>query len=87
MKRFKHTERTTKIFNLIIKAYREIESDSDLKKYGLTYDDYKSNELGLILDGLRFYGEIETDNERIVKWLSSYGCNVYMISDRWKIEL
>lgn len=40
MAKFKHTERTRKIYNSIIKEYREISSDSDLVAIGIDYDDY-----------------------------------------------
>lgn len=39
MAKFKHTERTAKIYNSIIKEYREINSDSDLEAIGIDYDD------------------------------------------------
>ena len=87
MEKFKHTEQTKKVFNTIIEAYSAINSDSDIEQHGLTYDDYKSNDLGLILDGLRFEGEIETDNERIAKWLKSFNCNVCIIANGWKVQL
>ena len=35
MAKFKHTERTVKIYNSIIKEYREINSDSDLEAIGI----------------------------------------------------
>lgn len=57
MAKFKHTERTRKIYNSIIKEYREISSDSDLVALGIDYNDYRSSELGLLLDSLRLNGE------------------------------
>lgn len=87
MTKFKHTERTVKIYNSIIKEYREISSDSDLEAIGIDYEDYRSSELGLLLDSLRFNGEGMTSSKKVAEWMKRRSCNVYLIGDNWKVQL
>lgn len=87
MAKFKHTERTVKIYNSIIKEYREINSDSDLEAIGIDYDDYRSSELGLLLDSLRFDGEGMTSSKKVAEWMKRRGCAVSSIGANWKVQL
>lgn len=87
MAKFKHTERTRKIYNSIIKEYREISSDSDLVALGIDYNDYRSSELGLLLDSMRLNGEGMTSSKRVAEWMKRHSCNVYRIADNWKVQL
>ena len=80
MAKFKHTERTVKIYNSIIKEYREINSDSDLEAIGIDYEDYR-------LDSLRFNGEGMTSSKKVAEWMKRHSCNVYLIGDDWKVQL
>lgn len=85
--RFVHAEKTAAIYNRLIKEYCEIQSDSDLEALGLEYYDYQY-ELGLVLDGLRFYGKTTTGSVRVAKWLESRGCVVCRTAPEcWKAEL
>lgn len=87
MAKFKHTERTVKIYNSIIKEYREINSDSDLEAIGIDYEDYRSSELGLLLDSLRFNGEGMMSSKKVAEWMKRHSCNVYLTGDDWKVQL
>ena len=87
MGRFAHTEKSAEVYNRIIKEYREIDCDSKLEALGLEYSDYR-NELGLVLDGLRFYGKATTGSERVAKWLESRGCIICRTApDCWLAKL
>lgn len=85
--RFKHTKQTAAIYNAMIKEYREISSDSDLERIGITYDEYRSSEFGLFLDMLRFDGEGTTSFENVAKWAEHHGCNVMELGGVWKVQL
>ena len=85
MVKFEHTERTAKIYNSIIKEYREI--SSDLEAIGIDYDDYRSSELGLLLDKLRYDGEGMTSSKKVAEWMKRHSCNVYLIGENWKVQL
>lgn len=73
---FKHTKKTVEVYNKLLKSYLAIQSDSDLEREGLTYDDYKSGDFGFNLDRLRYDGYCSTDNERMAAWYKKYGCIV-----------
>ena len=66
--RFKHTEQTAKVYNSMIKEYREISCDSDLSRAGLSYDDYHSSDFGLFLDMLRYDGVGRTSSNYVAEW-------------------
>lgn len=87
MNKYNHTDDTKKIFNSIIREYRNITSDSDLDKIELSYEDYKSNSLGLVLDSLRFYGQSQTHSESVALWLKKHGCTAIEENGIWKIKL
>ena len=65
--RFKHTEQTAKVYNSMIKEYREISCDSDLERAGLSYDDYHSSDFGLFLDMLRYDGVGRTSSNDVAE--------------------
>ncbi len=85
--RFKHTEQTAKVYNSMIKEYREISCDSDLERAGLTYDDYHSSGFGLFLDMLRFDGISSTSSEDVAKWAKHHGCFVTKEGNVWTVRL
>ncbi len=87
MMRFEHTERTAKIFDSIIKEYREVRTDSDLETIGISYDDYHSSELNYLLSNLRFNGEGMTSSKKVAEWMKRHGCNVYLIDTRYRVQL
>lgn len=87
MAKFKHTERTRKIYNSIIMEYNEISSDRNLVAIGIDYDDYLGPELGLLLDSLKLNGEGMTSSKRVAEWMKRHSCNVYRIADNWKVQL
>lgn len=85
MKRFKHTERTAKIFNNILNDYWKIHSDGELEKRHLSYDNYQN--MGFMIDGLRFEGSIEINDENIANYFGSFGCLIERIADRFRVSL
>ena len=85
--RFKHTEQTAAIYNSMIKEYREIQSDSDLERAGLSYDDYRSSDFGLFLDMLRFDGIGFTSSKDVAEWAKRHGCFVTKEENRWTVRL
>lgn len=87
MEKFKHTEHTAAVYNKIIKEYREISCDSDLEKIGIDYYEYRSSELGFLLDSLRFNGEGVTGFKNVAEWMKRNGCNVHLIDKTWRVQL
>lgn len=85
--RFKHTEQTAKVYNSMIKEYREISCDSDLERAGLSYDDYRSSDFGLFLDMLRFDGVGFTESKDVAEWAKRHGCTVSGEENNWKVSL
>lgn len=85
--RFGHTEQTAKIYNSMIREYREISSDSDLERAGLTYDDYRSSGFGLFLDMLRFDGIGSTSSKGVAEWAKRHGCVVSKEENGWMVRL
>lgn len=85
--RFKHTEQTAKVYNSMIKEYREISCDSDLERTGLSYDDYRSSDFGLFLDMLRFDGVGFTSSRNVMEWAKRHGCTVTGEENNWKVRL
>lgn len=85
--RFKHTEQTAAIYNSMIKEYREIQSDSDLERAGLSYDDYRSSDFGLFLDILRFDGKGVTSSRNVMEWAKRHGCTITGEENNWKVSL
>ena len=70
---FEHTEGTIKLFNSILNDYKRIQSNSELEKRGLMYEDYKN--LGYIIDSLRYNGEAPTYGvENIKNYFKNLGC-------------
>jgi hypothetical protein len=70
---FKHTEKTAETFNSILHDYQKIDSDTEMCKRGLEYNEYKR--LGLILDTLRYMGQITIDqvySDNTVNWLKTF---------------
>ena len=72
MAKYKHTEKTANLFNKILNDYNKIQSDSELEERGLLYVDY--NELGFLIDCLRYEGETVTQTENITKYFKNLGC-------------
>lgn len=85
--RFKHTDHTAAIYNSMIKEYREIQSDSDLERAGLSYDDYRSSDFGLFLDMLRFDGKGVTSSQNVMEWAKRHGCAISGEENNWKVSL
>lgn len=85
--RFKHTEQTAKIYNSMIKEYREISCDSDLERAGLTYDDYNSSDFGFFLDCLRYDGIGSTSSEDVAEWAKRHGCFAAKEENGWIVRL
>ena len=85
--RFKHTEQTAKVYNSMIREYREISCDSDLDRVGLTYDDYHSSDFGLFLDMLRYDGVGFTSSKDVMKWAKRHGCFIANEGNGWKVRL
>ncbi len=85
--RFKHTEQTAKVYNSMIKEYREIKSDSDLERAGLSYEDYHSSDFGLFLDMLRYDGVGFTSSADVVEWAKRHGCVVTGEENNWTVRL
>ena len=72
---FKHTEGTIKLFNSILNDYKKIQSNSELRKRKLLYDDYKN--LGYIIDSLRYDGKASTYGiESIKNYFKNLGCTI-----------
>lgn len=84
---FKHTDQTAKVYNSMIKEYREIQSDSDLERAGLTYDDYRSSDFGFFLDMLRFDGVGFTSSWTVMEWAKRHGCTITGEENNWKVRL
>lgn len=85
--RFKHTDHTAAIYNSMIKEYREIQSDSDLERAGLSYDDYRSSDFGLFLDMLRFDGKGVTSSRNVMEWAKRHGCTIAGEENNWRVSL
>ena len=85
--RFKHTEQTAKVYNSMIKEYREISCDSDLERAGLSYDDYHSSDFGLFLDMLRYDGAGHTAANDVAEWAKRHGCFVTGEENNWTVRL
>ena len=85
--RFKHTEQTAKVYNSMIKEYREISCDSDLERAGLSYDDYHSSDFGLFLDMLRYDGAGHTSSNDVAEWAKRHGCFVTGEENNWTVRL
>ena len=85
--RFKHTEQKAKVYNSMIKEYREISCDSDLERAGLSYDDYHSSDFGLFLDMLRYDGAGHTSSNDVAEWAKRHGCFVTGEENNWTVRL
>ena len=85
MKQFKHTNKTTKVFNKLISDYKAIDSDKDLTKRKLSYSDYQS--MGFILDSLRYEGQTETFIKSIADYFKKLGCQVELKNINFVIKL
>lgn len=84
MRKFKHTDRTAKIFNGMLHDYQGINSDSDLEKRKLSYDTYKY--MGFPIDQLRYDGETVVKNKDFADYLQRFGFNVNQQSDGYFVS-
>lgn len=85
--RFKYIDHTAAIYNSMIKEYREIQSDSDLERAGLSYDDYRSSDFGLFLDMLRFDGKGAASSRNVMEWAKRNGCTITGEENNWEVSL
>lgn len=82
---FQHTKETADIFNSMIQEYAGIESDGDLEKAGIEYNEYKYS--GLFMDMLRFNGSATTEYKGISEWCKRHGCFIKEIEGGWLVKL
>lgn len=84
---FKHTERTREIWRTIAGEYWRMTTPIFVDTFGFECDVCNVEKIEEVLEDLRIHGEAMTTEKSVAEWLKKHGCNVYMIADRWKVQL
>ena len=83
--KYNHNEKSIKLLNSIIYNYKEIESDKDLRTRKLSYSDYQN--LGFLIDTLRYEGKANTFIKSIADYFKKLGCKVELQEIQYIISL
>jgi hypothetical protein len=85
MERYNHTNDTIELFNKVLNDYFEIQSDNDLEERKISYSDY--NNLGILIDSLRYEGKTLTHTESIRGYFENLGCVIDKVDNNFIAKL